>query len=61
MVTSNAFFIRHQVFNLGEYRRKILPSYTNADFFSSDNEEGNRLRERVCTEALEDVLRQIFV
>lgn len=45
-----------QVFNLGEYRRRIVPKYSNAEFFSADNEEGLRLREQVCTEALDDVI-----
>ena len=45
------------MFNLGEYRRKVAPTYNNADFFSPTNEEGNRLREKVCKEALKDVIR----
>jgi len=46
-----------QVFNLGEYRRKLAPEYGNADFFRPDNETGNKLREQVCELALEDVVR----
>ena len=45
------------MFNLGEYRRKVAPTYNNADFFSPANEEGNKLREKVCKEALKDVIR----
>ncbi len=48
--------ITTKVFNLGEYRRRLKPTYENHEFFSSDNKEGNELRERVCSEALEDVV-----
>jgi hypothetical protein len=49
--------INTRVFNLGEYRRKIMPSYEGSELFRPDNKEGSLLRERVCTEALEDVIR----
>lgn len=44
------------MFNLGEYRRKVAPTYQNAEFFSPSNEEGQKLREKVCMEALQDVV-----
>ena len=45
-----------QVYNLGDYRRKIQPKYAGNDIFSPDNKEGNALRERVCNEGLADLL-----
>lgn len=42
---------------MGEYRRKLAPKYNDASFFNPSNQEGNKLREKVCTDALDDVIR----
>jgi len=47
--------INTKVFNLGDYRREE-DKYSNHELFNPDNEEGLRLRERVCGRGLEDVL-----
>ncbi len=45
-----------QVFNLGDYRRKMESKYSNHELFNPANEAGLALREKVCDEGLKDVL-----
>lgn len=47
--------VKTKVFNLGEYRRKATQMYKNHNFFRSDNDSAMKLRERCCTDALQDV------
>ncbi|CAL4120885.1 unnamed protein product [Meganyctiphanes norvegica] len=51
--------VKTKVFNLGEYRRKATHMYKNHNFFRSDNNAAMRLRERCCTDALQDVCNWI--
>eukprot|EP00095_Tigriopus_kingsejongensis_P005785 snap_masked-scaffold1542_size36322-processed-gene-0.2 protein:Tk05785 transcript:snap_masked-scaffold1542_size36322-processed-gene-0.2-mRNA-1 annotation:"6-phosphofructo-2-kinase fructose- -bisphosphatase" len=48
--------INTKVFNLGEYRRKMVPQYVSHELFDPTNQDGNRLREQVCQDAAADVV-----
>ncbi len=50
--STTTLLIISKVFNLGEYRRKVAPTYNNANFFSPNNEEGLKLREKVGPDRL---------
>jgi len=45
-----------KVFNVGEYRRERIGKSKNYQFFSSDNETGNRVRLHMSIAALDDML-----
>lgn len=50
--------IETKVFNVGEYRRRLVTNFTNsAQFFHPDNIEANALREQCAKEALQDLCR----
>lgn len=44
-----------RVFNVGNYRRKLLGSQQPADFFDPTNPEGRQARERMAMAALDDL------
>ncbi|MEB2322436.1 MAG: 6-phosphofructo-2-kinase/fructose-2,6-bisphosphatase [Sorangiineae bacterium] len=47
---------RTQIFNVGDYRRRIAGARQPAEFFSSQNVAGHEARERAALEALDDLL-----
>ncbi|TRY74480.1 hypothetical protein TCAL_01328 [Tigriopus californicus] len=49
--------INTRVFNLGEYRRKMVPQYVSHELFNPSNEDGIKLREQVCQDAAVDVVK----
>jgi len=44
-----------EVFNLGDYRRRLLGNHHRADFFDPANEQAAPLRQRMATVALDDL------
>lgn len=46
-----------RVFNVGKYRRTAAAGNCGADFFDSNNERGNELRQQSARLAIEDMLR----
>ena len=45
------------VFNVGEYRRRVVANFTNsAQFFHPDNIEANAIRELVITAVSSDLM-----
>uniref|UniRef100_A0A8C1YQR2 6-phosphofructo-2-kinase/fructose-2,6-biphosphatase 1 n=1 Tax=Cyprinus carpio TaxID=7962 RepID=A0A8C1YQR2_CYPCA len=44
-----------QVFNLGQYRREVLQTYKNYEFFRPDNEEAMKIRRAYASNALTDI------
>uniref|UniRef100_A0A9J7ZM98 6-phosphofructo-2-kinase/fructose-2,6-biphosphatase 1 n=1 Tax=Cyprinus carpio carpio TaxID=630221 RepID=A0A9J7ZM98_CYPCA len=44
-----------QVFNLGQYRREVLQTYKNYEFFRPDNEEAMKIRRAYASNALKDI------
>lgn len=46
-----------RVFNIGDYRRKKLGTHHRHDFFDPNNVEGNRLRNELAGQALDDLLQ----
>lgn len=46
---------RAKVFNVGNYRRRLLGAHQDADFFSPDNPAGLRARQKMAEEALTDM------
>ncbi len=47
---------RTQIFNVGDYRRRIAGAQQPAEFFSPDNQHGHEARQRAALEALDDLL-----
>uniref|UniRef100_A0A8C1I607 6-phosphofructo-2-kinase/fructose-2,6-bisphosphatase-like n=1 Tax=Cyprinus carpio TaxID=7962 RepID=A0A8C1I607_CYPCA len=45
-----------QVFNLGQYRREVLQTYKNYEFFRPDNEEAMKIRKSVSDKCTSQVL-----
>ncbi|XP_058618903.1 6-phosphofructo-2-kinase/fructose-2,6-bisphosphatase 1 isoform X2 [Onychostoma macrolepis] len=44
-----------QVFNLGQYRREVVQTYKNYEFFRPDNEEAMKIRRACASNALKDI------
>ncbi|XP_005162206.1 6-phosphofructo-2-kinase/fructose-2,6-bisphosphatase 1 isoform X1 [Danio rerio] len=44
-----------QVFNLGQYRREVVQTYKNYEFFRPDNEEAMTIRRSCAASALKDI------
>jgi len=42
-----------RVFNIGNYRRKLLGADHHADFFNPENEDGNKKRMEMAEAAME--------
>jgi adenylate kinase family enzyme len=51
---------RTQVFNVGSYRRKMMPKRADATFFNTKNEESERLRMGFARAALKDMIDFLF-
>ncbi|KAM4651679.1 6-phosphofructo-2-kinase/fructose-2,6-bisphosphatase 4 isoform 3-T3 [Discoglossus pictus] len=46
-------------FNVGQYRRQLVQSFSSFEFFLPDNEEGQRIRKECAVLALNDVQRYL--
>ncbi|KAJ8358762.1 hypothetical protein SKAU_G00152870 [Synaphobranchus kaupii] len=46
---------RSTLFNVGQYRRKAVPTYKNFEFFRPDNEEAMKIRKACALAALRDI------
>uniref|UniRef100_A0A8C1CTM1 6-phosphofructo-2-kinase/fructose-2,6-biphosphatase 1 n=2 Tax=Cyprinus carpio TaxID=7962 RepID=A0A8C1CTM1_CYPCA len=44
-----------QVFNLGQYRREVVQTYKNYEFFRPDNEDAMKIRRACASSALKDI------
>uniref|UniRef100_A0A671K6G0 6-phosphofructo-2-kinase/fructose-2,6-bisphosphatase-like n=2 Tax=Sinocyclocheilus anshuiensis TaxID=1608454 RepID=A0A671K6G0_9TELE len=44
-----------QVFNLGQYRREVVQTYKNYEFFCPDNEEAMKIHRACASNALKDI------
>eukprot|EP01095_Lingulamoeba_sp_RSL-Kostka_P015316 TRINITY_DN69_c1_g1_i1.p1 TRINITY_DN69_c1_g1~~TRINITY_DN69_c1_g1_i1.p1 ORF type:complete len:702 (+),score=279.30 TRINITY_DN69_c1_g1_i1:1-2106(+) len=45
-----------KIFNLGNYRRKLLGSFHSHDFFRKDNPEASKSRDKMCKIAIKDMI-----
>lgn len=48
-----------KVFNAGEYRRKKINGYQNADFFDPNNKDAYALKEKIASDCFRDLLKWI--
>ncbi|XP_019633918.1 PREDICTED: 6-phosphofructo-2-kinase/fructose-2,6-bisphosphatase-like isoform X4 [Branchiostoma belcheri] len=48
--------VKCRVFNVGEYRRSAVKEYKKFDFFDPQNKEAMKIRNKVCEQAMEDMI-----